>query len=288
MLAIAAVFCALSDSPKVQFITLTFDDAVNQLIQSTILFNNKNKGLSCDIPATYYVSNNFTDYYQTSQLYHQYGYEIATHSVNHPDLPDELEIGSSRAATSFYANIPFEKIQGFRAPFLHANSDLLQNLNDLGFKYDSSLTTSDSIFPYYMDKVLNKCEGCDLLSLPELISIPVYSSIDSSGNIAATMDPILGTKKKVLDLWKSNLEKHNDNKLPFGIYLHPATLLSQTYLMDALKEFIEYAIDQEDTYFVTNQQMLAYLQSDQPDIQEWLEKEQCGTRDPSKLCGIQY
>ena len=277
--------CA-QERTSVQFITITFESAVTQAILPLVTFAQRNNGISCTIPATFFVSNNFTDYYATSELYYKQGFEIAANTMGSPDLPSSKEIGGSRAATAFYANIPFENITGFRAPFLHVNKRILQSVSNLGFEYDSSLDISSPTFPYRMSTVLSKCDSCNELSLPKLISVPLTQLEDNNNQLVDILDPSLNTSDDVFQLFKSNLENHqNHENTPFGLNLQPATLLTQPYISDGLNKFIDYAVTLENVYFVTNQQLIKYFQSSPPgDLQNWLETEQCN-RDTSPLCG---
>jgi hypothetical protein len=87
----------------------------------------------------------------------------------------------------------------------------------------------------------------------------MYSLLNPDGSLNAAMDPNpVGsiTYEKTLELLKHNfLERYNGNRLPLGIYLHAAFMVS-----DAIRDFVEWTqTNYPDVYWVNNQQLLAWM-----------------------------
>ena len=104
-----------------QFITLTFDDSVNEPLwgplQNAMANRTKNPN-GCPLSATFFVSTQFTDYSYVQSLFSQ-GHEIAVHTMNHVAIPSTGEINGAQSALNSYAGIPRDKLKGFRTPFLN-------------------------------------------------------------------------------------------------------------------------------------------------------------------------
>ena len=106
-----------------QFVTVTFDDAVNVINIETYrsFLNNRLNKNGCPIGATFYVNHEYTNYQLVNELYNQ-GYEIALHSITHKTpqtywaeatVEDmRKEFGDQRAQMAHFANIPINAIQG--------------------------------------------------------------------------------------------------------------------------------------------------------------------------------
>ncbi|KAJ3016721.1 UNVERIFIED_CONTAM: hypothetical protein HDU68_012077 [Siphonaria sp. JEL0065] len=144
----------LSQTP--QFVTLTADDAVQQRTFSVFTpilqsFRNPN---GCFLPATYFVSNNYTEYKYVTELYGS-GSEIAVHTVDHTDLGTassqaaQSEIQSSFTITHNLGGIPSSSLIGFRHPFLSYSATTFGFLKNAGFTYDSSISVNPVTTPYW-------------------------------------------------------------------------------------------------------------------------------------------
>lgn len=85
-------FCAGHESPRgldpskiPQIVMFTFDDAVNEqnFDHYTKLFPEERVNPNgCPVTATFFVSNNWTDYSMVKKLYDR-GHEISSHSITH-------------------------------------------------------------------------------------------------------------------------------------------------------------------------------------------------------------
>jgi hypothetical protein len=103
-----------------QFITLTFDDSVNEPLWKslqTAISNRTRNPNGCPLSATFFISTQFTDYSYVQGLFSS-GHEIATHTMNHV-FPTTGEINGAYTALNAYAGVPRDKIRGFRTPFLN-------------------------------------------------------------------------------------------------------------------------------------------------------------------------
>lgn len=106
-----------------QFVTLTFDDAVTISNIGTfrqLLYDRTNSN-GCKIGTTFFVSHEYTNYQIVNELYNR-GYEIALHSISHK--PDQTywaqasyegivkEIGEQKEQMAYLGNIPASEIKG--------------------------------------------------------------------------------------------------------------------------------------------------------------------------------
>jgi hypothetical protein len=97
----------LSPSQIPQFMTLTFDDDVNDIIGSVI--SNLTEGYvnpnGCPLSATFFVSVRYTDFWLIQKL-HNLGHEIATHTMSHVGFPSTAEIVGAHQSLSAFSAIP--------------------------------------------------------------------------------------------------------------------------------------------------------------------------------------
>ena len=111
-----------------QFVTITFDDAVTEALWPTFqsLFSNVTQifdSAGCFPTPTFFVSNQWTNYYRIQQMKELYGIEIASHSVTHTTGVDTTiqvwmqEIEYSRTYTANLTQTPRTDIVGWRFPF---------------------------------------------------------------------------------------------------------------------------------------------------------------------------
>jgi hypothetical protein len=89
----------LSRDDTPQFILLTLDDGVGDYYQSFVdkILKAHNNSNGCPIPATYFTSIQYTDFYQLQKLYSR-GMEIATHTMFHIGDPPEYEVVGAKEA----------------------------------------------------------------------------------------------------------------------------------------------------------------------------------------------
>ncbi|KAF9581002.1 hypothetical protein BGW38_002139 [Lunasporangiospora selenospora] len=149
---------------------------------------------------------------------------------------------------------------GFRAPFLNYSADTFTILGNQKFEYDSSTTATpaDAHWPYTLDYGLaNDCwDGiCEQpISIPGLWEIPMAAIMDGPSTMAIphNMDPQLdGTPEQ-------------KDRQPFGIYLHPVHVGNSTSLYTT---FLNEIAALPNVWFVTNQQLLAWMKNPVPATQ---------------------
>ncbi|CAG8560891.1 7182_t:CDS:2, partial [Acaulospora morrowiae] len=259
------------------FFTFTFDDSIQNstlTVVETLLGNRKNPN-GCPIKGTYYVSTQYTDYSLVTRWYSS-GHEVADHTMTHVAIPPEDEIIGNKKALNSFAGIPHGKLMGFRTPFLNYTPDTFKYLAEQGFLYDSSVTSvgSDDSWPYTMDNGLfHDCDKgfCNLTKHPGMFEIPMSSILDSSG-VSHLMDPYLDGEPDVVEKWlKDNFNRHlNEGKVPFGLYIHPVQLTAIAGRPDPaprikmLQDFLDWAIAQPNVWFVTSQQLIAWMKNPVP------------------------
>ncbi|KAI9208337.1 uncharacterized protein BJ171DRAFT_455605 [Polychytrium aggregatum] len=268
----------LSPQSIPQFMTLTFDDAVNSVVEPVIqsLVGNKTNPNGCPLAATFFVSTQYTDYWRVQTLYGN-GHEIAVHTMNHVARPSAIEIQGAQTALNQYAGVPKKELVGFRHPFLDYNQQSFQNLASLGtFKYESSMPMDPkgAIWPYTLDFgpaiscATGDCTGN--FNFPGLWSIPMANLENPDGSLNASMDPNapIGStlsKDQLVTLLKHNFQLHyTGNRTPMGLFIHASTALPsiEPVRLTAYNEFIQWTLDNyPDVYWVSNQQLLAWMQN---------------------------
>jgi len=98
-------------------------------------------------------------------------------------------------------------------------------------------------------------------SHPGLWEIPMPSVMNTDGTIWSSMDPS-GDNDDNLARFKYTFDRHyTTNRSPFGIYLHGAWLLADPTRVTVLEAFFAYAATFPGVFFVTNQQIIAWMQN---------------------------
>ncbi|KAG0200333.1 hypothetical protein BGX28_006565 [Mortierella sp. GBA30] len=255
-----------------QFFTLTFDDAVQAQtvpIAAALMGPHHNPN-GCPIKATWFAQTIYSDFSLVQQWYAA-GNEVADHTMTHVGPPPPEEIIGNRKAINAFSGIPFNKLVGFRAPFLNYTEATFQTLGQEKFLYDSSTNAvpTDAFWPYTLDHGLaNDCWNgiCNkAISIPGMWEIPMHAIMDSTATtaIAHAMDVHLdGTADAVAGWLRQNFDRHyQGDRAPFGIYLHPVHVGNAAQLYHDL---LTYAAGLPDVWFVTNQQLLQWMQNPVP------------------------
>ena len=250
-------------------ILITFDDAVNQPVYERIqLIRGHNNPDGSPIAFTFFVSNNYTNYWQLHEL-HSQGHEIAIHTVTHSTGSETSyerwieEIVACREAISRLAGIPLEQLRGFRAPYLGVNSNMYHALSDLGFDYDCSVPEvpgqmlsqdeASFIWPYTLHDGIQQLVWTGTgptNSLPDLFKVPMWNLVESDGSRLHNMDPT-GTREELVAMFKHNLlSRYNGNRAPMGIWLHASPFLTSDENVAAMNEFLEWALEIPDVWVV--------------------------------------
>ncbi len=270
----------LAPSETPQMVLITFDDAVNTAIFSDILkISDHQNPDGSPVAFTFFISTNYTDYWLVHRL-HAAGHEIAVHTITHSTGNSTSfdtwirEIEGCREALSRLAGIPRADIRGFRAPYLRHNSAMFDALARLGFDYDTSipeapgLHSSDGenyIWPYTLHDGIKQHmwsgTGPDK-SLPELFEVPMWNLLD--GETRHNMDPP-GSREYLVELFKSNfLMRYEGNRTPWGLWLHASPWLTSQERIDALNEFLDWALAMPDVWVVGVGTMVDWMRDPAP------------------------
>ena len=275
----------LQPSEIPQFVLVTHDDAISDLANFVVRsaldgFKNPN---GCNVPATWFTTSTGTVCDLAKKLYDE-NHEIAIHTVNHkqldPGLPGmEQEMMGARDDL-IKCGIPKEKLVGFRAPYLVHNPEVRGILKKNGMLYDSSIidyissqspTThsfGQRLWPYSMDNgIAQDCSytpagQCSVTEkYPGMWEVPLWPLLNGpvdKDNNAYSMDPEGGFGGDLLTLLKTNFDQaYTGNRAPFPLFTH-ATWFTDEHV-NATREFITYALGKGDVYFVTVQEMLAWM-----------------------------
>ena len=109
-----------------------------------------------DVQSTFFVLGEVAEAFpEIVEEIHELGHEVASHGYLHKDLTkvpfDELE-KLEKQNRALLANLTGEQPKGFRAPNFQISTELLNLLERLGYRYDSSVAPSVRIpgwFGYY-------------------------------------------------------------------------------------------------------------------------------------------
>jgi len=287
--SLPSCFCGLSipgglqpqETP--QFVLLTFDDAVNDLnrdFYSKLFSPARVNPNGCGIKATFYVSHEWTDYGQVSDLYAS-GHEIASHTVTHAwpagrsvdDWAKEV-VGMAQLLVT-HANVRSEDVRGMRAPFLKTGGDTMFNmLSNYRFIYDSSLpaTASSPLWPYTLDlPIPHSCniEPCPTKQHPGMWEIPMTYMHDESGGHCSMLDACQyreDTTEGIQRMLTRNFLRHYSapTKAPLPLFYHAAWFRLRPHRTQALFNFLDSILELPDVYLVTSQQLLAWMAKPSP------------------------
>eukprot|EP00887_Chlorella_sp_A99_P000938 scaffold5.g938.t1 len=254
---------ALADTP--QFIVLTNDDAVSVTtypVMLNITSRHTNRG-GCPMPATWFVSITYTDPDLVRSLY-MAGHEIATHTVDHVGQPNATEILGAKLWLNQTANVPLEKLRGFRTPFLAHNAQTRSELGPAGIVWDSSISeqfgpssaspdAAHRVWPFTFDYgiPINCAIGSGTCSpdevYPGLWEFEMWDVQDDAGQSIATMDPVGNFTELYM---REFLRNYNGARTPLGIYLHAAWLLAHPEHAHELNVFLDWALAQDNVWVV--------------------------------------
>nr|KAJ3419834.1 hypothetical protein HK105_006451 [Polyrhizophydium stewartii] len=262
-----------------QFITLTFDDSINEVILPQILDYTSNyvNPNGCPLASTFYISTQYTDFWHVQRMYSM-GHEIAVHTMNHVGDPPAGEITGAVQAITTFGGVPLSKIVGFRTPFLAFTRNTYANLQAAKtFTYDSSMSVDYGavpVWPYTLDNgaytqcIPGTCAAP--FQFPGLWEVPMYTLNNADGSLNAAMDPEpvpggnpgMPTANEIFELYKSNFNKrYTSTRLPMGIYLHAAVSVTQPAHITGVRMFMDWirSSGYSDVYWVSNQQLLAWI-----------------------------
>lgn len=168
------------------------------------------------------------------------GHEVAHHSYSHRPptslTPAEERADFERALAVFEAQ--GITVSGHRAALWEASRQTPALVAEHGLLYDSSLMGDDR--PY-------------LLEAGGVVELPVHWSLDDWEQYAYLPAPEIGSviesPRKVLELWKAELDGMRVYRCLFMLCLHPF-LSGRPGRLLALRELIEYALSCGDVSFM--------------------------------------
>ncbi|XP_077546080.1 chitin deacetylase 7-like [Haemaphysalis longicornis] len=275
-----------------QFVTLTFDGAVNAgnmdfYRELLISSGRKNKQDKCGIKATFFVSAEYLDYEAVNEL-HSWGNEIAVKSISHrPDLSYwqtinstmwEREVLDQRIMLEVFANVPASNVTGFRGPLLYTGGDKGFRMLHKYFRYDSSLVHQrvrgeHPVYPYTMNFGFRRSctvEPCPKGTYPGLWVLPMNVFFaEGAGDVfpcamADACIPQPETANDTFNYLRSNFEEfYNTNRAPFPVFLHEGYLKHPERKAGYL-QFVDWLLQKDDVYLVTSSDVLRFMEDPKP------------------------
>ena len=300
---------ATSDTP--QMITFGFIGSMQETGYDTYLspvLAGRTNPNGCSAPATFFVSNPYTNYALVESLAAQ-GHEIADYSVTarrprawwaEASIENlTQEIVDMRDIIRAWSNVPESNIRGFRSPLRASSENAIRVLHDNGFQYEASMETSSMYWPFTLDYKSPICTSpatCPDNSYPGLWIVPnIVHEQDGTVFACGELDICLHTVSKAewLQFFKDNFHRHYDgNRAPFSLYASVAWFYFPARV-EALQEFLDYVANLTDTYFVTHSQMLDWVRNPTPlsqieDFEPWqcpsLPPPRCDYQGDATLC----
>ncbi|XP_068146774.1 chitin deacetylase 7 [Drosophila tropicalis] len=266
-----------------QFVTITFDDAVNVVnyAQYELLFNDLTNPDGCPASGTFFLSHEYTDYTRVNALYNA-GHEIALHSVSHGDGTDywrtadmaiiEKEFGNQLDILETFAKVDRKSVRGMRLPFLQiSGNNTFEAARRLGLAYDSSWPTQQfkdpPMWPYTLDYLSEQdCQigPCPDASIPGFWVNPMVTWTDLEGYSCSMIDacvyPPEDNIDDLVDWMLENFNRHYEgNRAPFGMYLHAAWFARGRNYFAAFRKFIHKLRTYPDVYLTSISRMLEYV-----------------------------
>jgi len=293
-----------------QMVTITFDDAVNNLNFDILqqIFNGKRLNPNgCPIESTFFVSHKYTNYSMVQEL-HRSGHEIASHSITHTNNEDYWSSGSkqtwqdefsgARQIMETFANIPEGHVLGARAPFLRVGGNRqFEALEEGSFLYDSSLVAplqNPPLWPYSLffsmpHRCFGNAQKCPTRSYSvwEMVMNELDRREDPmddeqlSGCTMVDSCNTIRTPDNLYSVLTHNFFRHYEqNRAPLGIYLHAAWFKSNPEMLEAFEFWIdEIQSSFDDVFFVSQSSVLKWMQQPTKTKSEMLEfapwKENC-------------
>lgn len=291
-----------------QMITLSFNGAINQdnipiyqdLFPEDLLNPN-----GCSAKGTFFVSHKYTNY-SAVQEFHRKGHEIGVFSITRKQSPkywtkgtydDWLaEMAGDRLIIERFANITDGSVIGLRAPFLRVGGNTqFEMMNDQFFVYDTSIAAPLGrvpVWPYtLLYKMPHKCHGnannCPSRSHPiwempinelDRRDDPEYDERLSGCHLVSSCSNIYSPEafKRMLN---HNFNRHySSNRAPLSLSFDTSWLKVNKGFTRVLRDWMKsLVLDHSDVYFVTNLQVIQWMQKPVDvnalrDFQEWKEK----------------
>eukprot|EP01083_Nonionella_stella_P090979 254296_1 len=270
----------VSETP--QFVLITIDDYMNDRnsrdVDEVLRIPGHTNPHGGPIPFTFFVSSDASDYHWI-QRRHAQGSEIGLHTMTHTTGVDttaedwRVELVHLRDALVQLSGIPRADLVGFRAPFLKINHACFKVLSeDDHIMYDASLffDVRPLAFPHKFTSIgQDFCQSrefaeCPVIPHPNLWEVPVThllyydNDLDETGRVL--FDP-QGSYAKLLRAFKQTFALHYaTSHAPLELSFH-GNWFANSDNRRALNDFISWATNQPDTWFVTCRQLVEWMQT---------------------------
>ena len=265
----------------------------------------------CNMPVTFYTLQQGTDCATAYKIWQQ-NHEIALHTVNHQALyPDfngmQQEMMGVKDWLNKTCNIPATEMVGFRCPYLVSNQETRQVEANAKLLYDSSMIEvfqNDSdvenkpgmrVWPFTMDHGIpincnwnypdGQCNGTTE-RYPGLWEVPLWEIQDDAGEHLYSMDVGTDPPGDIFTLLQNNFNmNYNNNRAPFGIFLHATWFDSAGANAAALNKFLDWAFAQPNVWGITTKDLIRWMQAPVPASQmnDWYK---CKPVDLSNPLGV--
>jgi hypothetical protein len=293
----------ISQTP--QMISISFNGAVtgeNMAIYQSILTKDHVNPNGCTAKATFFTSHKYTNYSAVQEL-HRQGHEIGVFSITNKNeekywlegsYDDWLaEMAGARLIIERFANITDGSVIGVRAPYLLVGANRqFEMMSDQFFAYDASITAPLSrkpIWPYTLHYIMpHKCHGNqgNCPSREHAIWEMPINELDRRDDVAFD-ETLTGCslvsscsniyeKEQFKQLLTQNFNRHYlSNRAPLSLSFDASWLQSNAGFPRAMRDWIkEVLIDHNDVYFVSNVQVIQWMQNPTSvsalrDFEEW-------------------
>ncbi|XP_037081664.1 chitin deacetylase 1-like isoform X2 [Pollicipes pollicipes] len=298
---------ALEPAQTPQMITITFHGSVNVDnigIFQDIFRDDRQNPNGCTAKGTFYVSHKYTNYSAVQEL-HRKGHEIGVFSITNEDDPDYWssgtfetwydEMAGARDIIERFANITDGSVTGVRAPQLRVGgNNQFFMMEEYGFLYDSSITAPLGrvpIWPYTLDyRMPHKCLGTsqNCPSQSHRIWEMVINELDlrEDRNVDERLPGChllssctsIQSSEQFAQMLRSNFDRHyTTNRAPLGLHFTAGWLSGNKNFKKELNKFIDEMQAKNDVYFVSNLQVLSWMNSPTEsngirDFAEWKDK----------------
>ena len=280
----------LSEIPL--FIVITLQESLSNVAYDWTqkIFNENNINKNGDIiPVTHYIDTTYSNYKYIQNRYLD-GSQIVSHGVYNNDITSNSDLYEwyyqlhlSREYISIHAGIPLYKINGFRSPYfskgLITTDNMYNTLNGIFYYHDSSVQTildsndNEFIWPYTFNRYDNRVRYTEgngpSKSYPGLWEIPVYYVYDINKTEIGTKYGYYDyydndTSVDFAEVFKWNyIMRNNSNRAPMQLNFRNVWFANDNNT-DALNRFIQWAVKQPNTWFVTVQQLIEWMNNPVP------------------------
>jgi len=270
---------AAADTP--QMVLISFEYAINAAnVESyTNVFKSLKNPNGCDPKGTFFVSKTNTDF-STVKMLSDGGHQIGMTSPDGRIPQDDqqwLDAYKEMKAELVGAGVPEDRIFGGRGPELYAGGNgQFDAIKDVGLVYDSTCVSKDYtskenlLWPYTYDFV-DGTPSCTIGSPPTKAYPGLWqflvADIEFKGQICASpsaCSPLISTAQDAFDmLFEAFSEHYEGGKSPFILYIDPLWL-TVDYQLEGTVQFLDFIrTAYEDTWILTHQQGLAWMQDPQ-------------------------